>query len=135
MRKDLKAVLITAGIFAALILIAVLLIVPFMRTTGTVVKNNSHLYNINVPEISAQVEAVQNGQQITGTSDPLDSATCEMSLDYTVRFYVLSKEYDVDYRASLEIPYSESSRYYLTEGSKIDLYYNPIFPSNFKLIF
>ena len=66
MRKDLKAVLITAGIFAALILIAVLLIVPFMRTTGTVVKNNSHLYNINVPEISAQVEAVQNGQQITG---------------------------------------------------------------------
>ena len=91
--------------------------------------------NKRVSIISAQVEAVQNGQQITGTSDPLDSATCEMSLDYTVRFYVLAKEYDVDYRASLEIPYSESSRYYLTEGSKIDLYYNPIFPSNFKLIF
>ena len=105
-----KPVIVSGSIISAL----VLMIIPFIHTTGTVVKGGTtSCHCIHISDIN----------------DPLSGATKDIYIDCTIRYYsFIGIEHYVEYHDMDEVPYSDINDYWIDKGDEFDIWYNPFFP-------
>ena len=111
-KSKAKPIIIAAVVLVVVAVAVLVLAVPFLKTTGTVVK-----------------DVHSAGRVIIDPGSPDDGKT-EILQNCTIRFRT---SFGTERTVDVHIKYAEDYPVRLSEGSSVSVVYNPIFPGNARL--